>query len=147
MPMYDVSKLKTPADARNVLDNATKKGRHDVYQLAFRRLTELEGEAYEDPIARQFWAAVAAIEETSRQKHGKALKALATRKKAAKVGEIACLNDWAIKKEQPDGFDMLVTAGLGDQTGEYVVVQNAEHFSPEAVSAARSRLEERGVVV
>src|SRR5690606_2967866 len=35
MPMYDVSKLKTPADARNVLDNATKKGRHDVYQLAF----------------------------------------------------------------------------------------------------------------
>jgi hypothetical protein len=41
---------------------------------------------------------------------------------------------------------MLVEAGLGDQTGEYVVVQNADRFPPEAVSAAKKRLVEHGVL-
>jgi hypothetical protein len=35
---------------------------------------------------------------------------------------------------------MLVEVGLGDQTGQYIVVQNAERFPSEAVAAARKRL-------
>jgi hypothetical protein len=51
-----------------------------------------------------------------------------------------------LKKHETEGFMMLVEAGLGDQTGEYVVVQNADRFPPEAVSAAKKRLIEHGVL-
>lgn len=138
--MFDVSKLKTASEARNLMANAQRLGRHDVYRAAFRRLGQLEGRDHDDPVIRQFWVAVAAVEEVLRQKHGKAVKANYTRRKAAAVGEIACLTDWALKKHETEGFKMLVDAGLGDQTGEYVVVQNPDRFPLEAVAAANQRL-------
>jgi hypothetical protein len=96
--MLDVSKLKTADEARTLMANAQKKGRHDIYKAAFRRLGQIEGKDHDDPIVRQFWGAIAAVEEVLRQRHGRALKAAYTRRKVAKVGEIACLTDWALKK-------------------------------------------------
>ncbi|MDF2117996.1 hypothetical protein PY365_20695 [Roseiarcaceae bacterium H3SJ34-1] len=142
-----MSKINIVSEARNLMENATKRGRQDIYQLVFLRLCELEGKNYEDPVVGQFWMAVAAVEEVLRLKHGKAVKANYTRRKAANVGEIACLTDWALKKEDTEGFTMLVNAGLGDQTGEFVVVQNADRFTAEAVSSARERLIAHGVIV
>lgn len=144
--MFDVSTLKTADHARNLMTNAQKLGRYDVYQAAFRRLGEIEGGNNDDPVIRAFWSAVAAVEEVLRHKHGRAVKANYTRRKAANVGEIACLIDWALKKHETEGFQMLVAAGLGDQTGEYVVVNYPDRFPPEAVAAARTRLLEHGVI-
>ena len=144
--MFDVAKLKTAAEAENLMENALKKGRHDIYQAAFRRLGEINGKDDDDPVVRQFWVAVSAVEECLRQKHGKSLKANYTRRKASRAGEIACLTDWALKKHETEGFMMLVASGLGDQTGEYVVVQNADRFPPDAVAAAMQRLIEHGVI-
>ncbi len=144
--MFDVNTLKTATEARNLMANAEKIGRRDVYQAAFRRLGQIEGKNHDDPVIRAFWVAVAAVEEVLRQKHGKAVKANYTRRKAAKVGEVACLTDWALNKHETEGFKMLVAAGLGDQTGEYVVVSYPDRFPPEAVAAARKRLVEHGVI-
>ena len=60
--------------------------------------------------------------------------------------KVACLTDWALNKNETEGFMMLVEANLGDQTGEYVVAQNPDRFPPEAVAAARKRLVEHGVI-
>jgi hypothetical protein len=134
--------LKTAIEARNMMDNAQKKNRPDVYQAAFRRLAQLEGKDHDDPVIRQFWSAIAAVEEVLRQKHGRTVRAAYTRRKVAKVGEVACLIDWALNKHETEGFKMLVEAGLVDQTGEYVVVQNPDRFPLEAVAAANKRLSE-----
>lgn len=138
--MIATAHLQTALQARNMMNNARKKERPDVYQAAFRRLVQIESKAHEDLVVRQFWAAVAAVEEVLREKHGRTVRAAYTRRKAAKVGEIRCLIDWAMKKHETEGFKMLVEAGLADQTGEYVVVQNLDRFPPEAVTAARKRL-------
>lgn len=140
--MIDASKLKTAIEARNMMDNAQKKNRPDIYQAAFRRLAQLEGKDHDDPVVRQFWSAIAAVEEILRQKHGRTVRAAYTRRKVAKVGEVSCLTDWAMKKQETEGFRMLVEAGLVDQTGEYVVANNPDRFPPEAVAAAKKRLSE-----
>ncbi|WP_316181369.1 MULTISPECIES: hypothetical protein [unclassified Bradyrhizobium] len=138
--MIDPNKLKTAGEARTLMENARKKNRPDIYQAAFRRLVQLEGRNHEDPVVRQFWSAVAAVEQVLREKHGKAVRANYTRRKVAAVGEVKCLVDWAMKKQETEGFRLLVEAGLVDQTGEYVVVQNPDRFPTGAVAAARDRL-------
>ncbi len=143
--MFDVNTLKTPTEARNLMDNAQKIGRHDVYQAAFRRIGQLQGKDHDDPVVRQFWGAVSAVEEVLRQKHKKVVKANYTRRKVAEVGEIKCLTDWALKKKETVGFLMLVDRGLGDQTGEFIVANHPDRFPPEAVAAATQRLIEHHV--
>ena len=140
--MIDAIKLKTATEARNMIDNALKKNRPDICQAAFRRLAQIEGKDHDDAVVRQFWGAIAAVEEVLRQKHGRTVRAAYTRRKVAKVGEVSCLIDWAMKKHETEGFRMLVEAGLADQTGEYVVVHNPERFPPEVVAAANKRLSE-----
>jgi hypothetical protein len=142
---FDVSRLKDADQARNLMENARRLGRLDVEQDAFRRLCQIEGGSDDDPVVVQFRQALSAVEEVLRQKHGKKVRAAYTRRKLASVGEIGCLIDWAVKKEETESFKMLVEAGLGDQTGEYVVVRNADRFPPEAVDAARKRLADYGV--
>lgn len=142
---FDMGKLKTADQARNLIANAKRQGRHDIAQAAFRRLCELEGGNSDDPIVTQFRRALSAVEEVLHQKHGKRVRAAYTRRKLAAVGEVACLTDWALQKHETEGFKMLVEAGLGDQTGEYVVAQNPHRFPNEAVDAARKRLADHGI--
>lgn len=144
--MFDVSKLTTETEARNLMANAKNMGRDDVSMAAYRRLLEIKGGNDDDPVIRAFWVAVAAVEEQLREKHGKALKANYTRRKAAEVGEIACLTDWALKKHETEGFRLLVAAGLGDLTGEFIVVNYPSRFPTEAVAAATKRLVDHGVI-
>ena len=143
--MIDVTKLKTATEALNLMENAKKHERLDLYRQAFRRLGEIEGKDHEDPVVVLFWRAVAAVEELLRHKHGRAVRAAYTRRKAAKVGEIACLTDWAVNPHETEGFRMLVEGGLADLTGEYIVAHYPHRFPPEAVAAATARLAHHGV--
>lgn len=143
--MINISKLNTVGEVRNMMTNARNHGRDDLYEVAFRRLLDLQAGNHDDPVCMGFWRVIAAVEELLRQEHGKALKANRSRRKAAQRGEVVCLTDWALSNKETKGFQMLVEAGLGDQTGEYVVAAHPDRFPVEAVSGARQKLQARSV--
>ena len=143
--MIDISKLKTLIEVRNMMTNTRKHGRHDLYEIAFRRLVELQAKKHDDPVCQGFWRGIAAVEELLRQEHGKAVKANRSRQKAGRVGEVVCLTDWAMRKGETKGFVMLVEAGMGDETGEYVVAAHPDRFPADAVAMARHKLLARSV--
>jgi hypothetical protein len=139
MTDFDVMKLKSPADCRNFMKNARKKGREDLYALAFRRLCELEARQDPDPIVVEFWQAIA-LEEIRRAKHGKTLRANRARRKVQKDGVVATIEALVLAKKPSDGFKWLVDANLAELTAEHIVTRYSEHFSTEAFAAAKARL-------
>ena len=59
----DVAKLLTVEQTENLMANARRMGREDVYQLAFARKCELEGARHDDPVdplVKEFWMMIAA---------------------------------------------------------------------------------------
>jgi len=140
MADFDVKKLKTPADCRNFMKNARKKGREDLYALAFKRLCELEARQDPDPIVVEFWRAITALEEVRRAKHGKTVKANRTRRKVQKDGVMATIEALVLAKKPSDGFKWLVDANLAELTAEHIVTRYPEHFSAQVLAAAQVRL-------
>lgn len=67
------------------------------------------------------------------------------RPKIEKDGEIGALEYCALNKTE--GFDEVMDYGTPELTAEAIVLRHQSHFSPAAISAARARLEERGVMV
>lgn len=132
---------------RRLLANAIRLKREDVANACRIRIYELSGCDYDEPVERRLWQAVSAYEETLREKHGRKQLASYTRRKIAEKGAHQTLTDWALDPKVTPGFEALVAAGAACFTGEYVVVEYAEHFSEEAVQAARSKLERYGVSV
>ena len=88
---------------------------------------------------------MAAYEQTLREKHGRKQPAAYTRRKIAAKGAVQTLTDWALEKNVTPGFEALVRSGSAEFTGEYVVVEFSERFSPEAVTAAKKKLTDHGV--
>jgi hypothetical protein len=71
---FDVSKLKTSAEAQNLMNNARRMGREDIYQAAFARKCELESQAHDDPndpMVKDFWVMIAAYEQLLSEKNEK----------------------------------------------------------------------------
>jgi hypothetical protein len=144
---FDVSKLKTPKEAQNLMDNARRMGREDVYQAAFARKCELESDGHDDPndpLVRDFWVTVAAYEQLLSEKNERCTPASRTRQKVAKDGILATVQSWARKREPTMGFELLAQAGQWKLTGEYLVLKHAERFDQADVDSARARLIERG---
>ncbi len=138
----DASKIAQLADRgalRNLMDNAKRLEREDVYWLAFKRLCSLEGMVYDDPLERDFYDVLNAYEELLTEKHGRTTKASRTRQKLKNKGVEQCLIDWALG-DSTDGFRLLVEKGLPELTAEYLVVKHATRFPEAAVTAARERL-------
>jgi hypothetical protein len=82
-----------------------------------------------------------AYEELLTEKNGRTTRASRTRQKLSKKGVIQCLEDWAISSAPTEGFNLLVSSGLTELTGEYLVIKYADRFSEDAVTAAKARLE------
>lgn len=141
----DPNKLSDPADVRKLLANAERLSATELADACRRRLYELGGVDLNDPVERRLAQAVSALEESYREKHGRAQAAGYTRRKIAKDGAIATLSDWALKPDVTPGFVALVEAGHAEFTGEYVVAEFPERFEPHVVEAARKRLQEHGV--
>jgi hypothetical protein len=140
MADFDVKKPKTPADCRNFMKNARKKGLEDLYALAFRRLCDHEARQDPDPIVVEFWRAITALEEVRRAKHGKTVQANRTRRKVQKDGVMATIEALVLAKKPSDGFNWLVDANLAELTAEHIVTRYPEHFSAQALAAAKARL-------
>ena len=142
----DASKIAQLADRdelRNLMDNARRLDRDDVYWQAFRRLCSLEGMQYDDSLERDFYDVLNAYEELLTLKHGRTTKAARTRQKLATKGVEQCLIDWA-PGPPTDGFKLLVEKGFVELTAEPPVVKYESRFPPPVVEAARKRLSEAG---
>ncbi len=143
----DPTKIEKMADKnalRNLMENAKRLERDDIYWLAFKRLCSLEGMAYDDPLERDFYDVLNAYEELLTEKHGRTTKASRTRQKLKNKGVEQCLIDWALG-EPTDGFKLLVEKGLPELTAEYLVVKYGTRFAENVVEAARKSLTEQGV--
>ena len=134
-----IAQLTDKEALRNLMNNAQRLERDDVYWQAFRRLCSLEGMNYDDPLERDFYDVLNAYEELLTQKNGRTTKATRTRQKLVNKGVEECLVDWALG-EPTDGFRLLVEKGLPELTAEYLVVKYATRFPKVAVDAARKRL-------
>ena len=124
---------------RNLMDNAKRLERDDVYWLAFKQLCSLEGITYDDPLERGFYDMLNAYEQLLTEKNGRTTKATRTRQKLKNKGVQQCLVDWALGPPT-DGFKLLVEKGLPELTAEYLVVKYAKRFPEAVVKAARERL-------
>ena len=138
----DVSKITRITDEgalRNLMSNARRLEREDVYWLAFRRLCALEGMSLDDPLERDFYDVLNAYEELLTEKNGRTTKANRTRQKLKNKGVEQCLIDWAIGPPT-DGFKLLTEKGLQELTAEHLVVKYESRFPAAAVEAAKKRL-------
>jgi hypothetical protein len=141
----DPSNMTDPAKVRQLMMNAEKLNATELVAACRRRLFELGGVDIDDPVERRLAEAVAALEETYREKHGHAQAAGYTRRKIKNAGAVATLSDWALKPDVTPGFVALVGAGMAEFTGEYVIAEHPDRFEPHVVAAARKRLAEHGV--
>ena len=137
----DPASLNDIAAVRRLLANAQRLNRQDIACACRIRIYELSGVDHDDPVERRLWQAVAAYEETLRDKHGRNQPAAYTRRKIAAKGAVQTLTDWALDPNVTPGFEALVAANAARFTGEYVVVEFADRFPPEAVTAARKKLQ------
>ena len=138
----DSSRIAKMTDAnglRNLMDNARRLGREDLYLHAFRRLCELEGLDLSDPLERDFYQVLNAYEELLTEKNGRTTKANRTRQKLKNKGVTQCLIDWAVGNAT-GGFELLVGKGLPELTAEYLVIQYEDRFENEVVEAAKLKL-------
>ncbi len=143
----DASKIAQMNDKdglQNLMENARKLDRDDVYWLAFRQKCSLEGMNLDDPLERDFYNVLNAYEELLTEKNGRTTKANRTRQKLARKGIEQCLIDWALGAPT-EGFKLLIKKGLSELTAEHLVVHYKDRFPPEAVDAAQKRLVENGV--
>jgi hypothetical protein len=140
--MKTISSYTDVKDLRQIMINAKRAKRDDVYWEAFRRVCELEGMNYDDPLERDFYATLTADEELLSEKNGKRTRANRTRTKLQNKGVVGCLEDWAMSTQPTEGFNTLVANGQTELTGEFLVTKYADRFSPEAVTRAKARLAE-----
>lgn len=136
----DPATMTDASSVRRLLANAVRLNEDSIAQACRKRLYELEIPEVSDPIEQRLWQAVAAYEQTLREKHGRKQTAAYTRRKIAAKGAVQTLTDWALDKNATPGFEALVKSGSAEFTGEYVVVEFADRFPPEAVAAAKKKL-------
>lgn len=141
----DPTTMTDASSVRRLLANAVRLNEEKIAQACRKRLYELETPEASDPVEKRLWQAVAAYEQTLREKHGRKQPAAYTRRKIAAKGAVRTLTDWALEKNVTPGFEALVRSGSAEFTGEYVVVEFADRFSIEAVAAAKSKLIAHGV--
>lgn len=125
--------------------NAARLKNNEVFRAAFKRLCELEGQKYGDPLERKFYAGLAAYEEVLSAKNGRKTIANRTRPMLKRKGVMSCLLKWALDKKPTDGFRILIDQGAPELTAEYLAVEFCDRFPADAVENARSKLKSAGV--
>jgi hypothetical protein len=135
-----ISEYTDPKELRNLMANAKRLNRDDIWREAFQRLCVLGGMDQTDPLHRDFYATLAAYEELLTQKNGRTTSAAYTRRKLKNKGVVQTLEDWAVASSSTDGFNLLTQMGMLELTGEYLVTKYPDRFSEAAVAAAAARI-------
>jgi len=131
----------TSDEVRSLMKNATKLGEAGIVERCRRRLFEIAGEPFDDPLHRRFWQMIAAYEELLTTKNGKKTRANRTRQKVEKKGIISTLQSW-VHANETTGFETLMAAGLPEYTGEYIILEFPQRFEKTDLQAAIERLNE-----
>lgn len=134
-----IGEYTDPKELRNLMANAKRLKRDDVWREAFERLCILSGLDQADPLHRDFYATLAAYEELLTEKNGRTTHAAYTRRKLKNKGVVQCLEDWAVDTKTTDGFNLL-KMGMVELTGEFLVMKYPGRFSQAAVDAATARI-------
>jgi hypothetical protein len=113
-----ISSYTDRTDLRNLMANAKRLNRNDIWQEAFRRLCALDGVDQTDPLHRDFYETLAAYEVLLTEKNGRKTRASRTRQKLKNKGVVQCLEDWAVGSAPTEGFELLVENGMVELTGE-----------------------------
>lgn len=142
--VLDPMKMDDPEKIRNLMKNAEGKA-PEIVTACKRRLFQLSGRDYDDPIERRIWEAVAALEEILSAKNGRRQAAGYTRRKIRETGAIKTLSDWALSPKETEGFVALINDGLAEFTGEFIIMEHPDRFDDAVLVAARERLERHGV--
>jgi hypothetical protein len=138
----DIDITKIDADGlRQLMANARRLCRTDIYWKAFGQLCALQGMSKSDPLHRDFAQTLAAYEELLTDKNGRTTRASRTRQKLARRGVEQSLEDWALAVQPTAGFALLMDNDLEHLTGEHLVIKYSDLFSVEAVKRARARIE------
>jgi hypothetical protein len=114
-----------------------------VEKAALRRLADVSAKHAPGTVEHECWQMVHAVEALRRLNGRKGARMQRFRPKIAKDGEIGALEYCALN--QTDGFDEVMDYGTPELTAEAIVLRHAHHFSTAALTAARMRLEQRGV--
>lgn len=141
-----IARMTDPAGLRNLMANARRLDREDVYLNAFRRLSELEGLDLSDPLERDFYQVLNAYEQLLTEKNGRTTKASRTRQKMKNKGVMQCLIDWSVGNAT-GGFQLLADKGLPELTAEYLVVKYKDRFDDHVVESAKAKLVEVGATL
>ncbi len=142
----DFIKTQTdPQKLRTIMENARTQKNEAAYRAAFKRLCEVQGMNYEDPLHQDFYKVLAAYEQLLSEKNQRNQPASRTRQKLARHSVEKCLADWALSTQPTQGFDMLIANGMADLTAEYLVVKYAERFEQKVIEAAKNRLTAAGI--
>jgi hypothetical protein len=81
MRKIDVSNEWDKDKLENLMANAKRLGRHDVYQDAFRQLCRAEGRNIADPLESEFASVMRALEQALTEEAGKTKRLNRTRQK------------------------------------------------------------------
>ena len=146
--MKDVTKILAliegcddPEKLRVWITNARRIGELSVEDAAFRRLIAVLPKEKPGTVEHDFWQTIFAFEYALTDERGRTTRLARTRQKAARVGEIQTLKDWALRTTNTAGFTMLLDRKKPELTGEAIVLRHADSFEAEVVAAARRRLE------
>ena len=116
-----------------------------VEAAALRRLAEVSAKHTPGTVEHACWTMVHAVEALRKLKGRKVWRMHRMRPKIEKDGEVGALAYCALN--HTDGFDEVMAYGLPDLAAEAIVLRFPEAFDASVLAAARTRLEQAGLVV
>jgi hypothetical protein len=146
----EIAQLLTSIENTNDLDKLRSQIKNargkspDIEAAAFERLiTVAAGRESNDPLARDLWKMVFAVEELRRMDGRKVWRMNRLRPTIADKGAEYALAYCA--ENRTDGFEEVLRYGRPDLLAENIAIRHADRLAPEVVAAARARLEEHGI--
>jgi hypothetical protein len=136
---WDATKL------RNLMTNAKRLGREDIYFDAVRQIARIEGLNIEDPLEADFAVTMRALEEALTAETGPPKRVSRTKQKLKRAGVMQTLANLAASPTPSQGFIKLVEFKMADMSAEALILKYKAEFDEETVGAARKRLAEHGV--
>jgi hypothetical protein len=138
---WDATKL------RNLMTNAKRLGRDDIYFDAVRQIARIEGLNIDDPLEADFAIVMRALEEALTAESGQTKRLSRTKQKLKRAGVRQTLADLAVSPTPSVGFMKLIEFKMGDMSAEALILKYKSEFDEETVTAARKRLKEHGVTL
>ena len=142
-----VAKLKTLEECENFAANARARGYPDLAAQVRERVVQLRADAHgaKGEVELECLQAVYAYEEVLSAPKGRRQPASRTWQMIRRLGILPAVEKVVSRREESNGFTALAAMGLKDYAFEAVILRHPSHFSAEAVSRARQRLNESNV--